>query len=98
MTMGQYRAILRKLPALYMPHSTSITDTERLARLHFHVKTGDYFPMLATILGFIEETLDTYPGLSDSLPILEKDLIQGVRKDLMYLHEYYQIEVKMQDA
>ncbi|MDB5245590.1 MAG: hypothetical protein JWN90_695 [Parcubacteria group bacterium] len=81
-----------------MVHSLPINDTERLARLHFHVKTGDYFPMLATILGFVEETLDTYPEISDSMPLLEKDLIQSVRKDLMYLHEYYQIEVKMQEA
>ncbi|CAN5730875.1 hypothetical protein BH11PAT2_BH11PAT2_07000 [soil metagenome] len=81
-----------------MTQPIAITDTERLARLHFHVKTGDYFPTLATILGFVQETLNSYPMVADSLPLLEKDLIQSVRKDLMYLHEYYQIEVKMQDA
>ncbi len=81
-----------------MTHPIPVNDTERLARLHFHVKTGDYFPTLATILGFVEETLSSYPQDEDSMPLLEKDLIQSVRKDLMYLHEYYQIEVKMQEA
>lgn len=73
---------------------TSAThDTERLARLHFHLKSGDYFPTLATILGFVEETLSTYPA-KDAMPCLESELLQGVRKDLMYLHEYYQIDIK----
>lgn len=73
--------------------AASVTDTERLARLHFHLKTGDYFPTLATILGFIEETVSAYPQ-KDALPCLERELIQSVRKDLMYLHEYYQIDIK----
>ncbi|MDB5190343.1 MAG: hypothetical protein JWN49_669 [Parcubacteria group bacterium] len=81
-----------------MVHYLPVNDTERLARLHFHVKTGDYFPTLATILGFVEETLSNYTQATDSMPLLEKDLIQSVRKDLMYLHEYYQIDVKMRDA
>jgi hypothetical protein len=74
-------------------HIQAAPDTDRLARLHFHLKTGDYFPILATILGFIEETVSTYPA-KDAMPCLERQLIQGVRKDLMYLHEYYQIDIK----
>lgn len=74
------------------------TDTERLARLHFHLKTGDYFPTLATILGFVEETISGYPASPDTLPSLERELIHSVRKDLMYLHEYYRIEMKQQAA
>jgi formate dehydrogenase maturation protein FdhE len=70
------------------------TDTERLARLHFHLKSGDYFPTLATILGFVEETISSMDAQADSLPALERELIQGVRKDLMYLHTYYRIELK----
>ncbi|MEO6536360.1 MAG: hypothetical protein ABIT47_01595 [Candidatus Paceibacterota bacterium] len=78
--------------------SYAMTDSERLARLHFHLKTGDYFPMLATILGFVEETIASYSTAPDTLPTLEKELISSVRKDLMYLHEYYQIEMKLQPA
>lgn len=72
----------------------SKTDTERLARLHFHLKSGDYFPTLATILGFIEETISSYDAAPGSMPVLERELIQGVRKDLMYLHKYYEIDLK----
>ena len=72
----------------------SSTDTERLARLHFHLKSGDFFPTLATILGFVEETVGSLDAKEDSLPVLERELIQGVRKDLMYLHKYYRIELK----
>ena len=70
------------------------TDTERLARLHYHLKSGDYFPTLATILGFVEETISGYQDGPDSMPRLECELIQSVRKDLMYLHEYYSIDLK----
>jgi hypothetical protein len=86
------------VPISYEEDPPAMTDVERLARLHFHIKTGDYFPMLATILGFIEDTLDTYPASPDTMQTLEKELINSVRKDLMYLHEYYQIELKMQVA
>jgi hypothetical protein len=73
------------------------TDTERLARLHFHLKSGDYFPTLATILGFVEETISSYELKPGSMPALERELIQSVRKDLMYLHKYYSIELKGKD-
>ncbi len=74
--------------------ASSESDNERLARLHFHLKTGDYFPTLATILGFVEETLGNYTASTDALPPLEQELIRSVRKDLLHLHEYYHIEPK----
>jgi formate dehydrogenase maturation protein FdhE len=73
------------------------TDQERLARLHFHLKSGDYFPTLATILGFVEETISSLELPQDAMPALERELIHGVRKDLMYLHKYYQIELKVNE-
>lgn len=64
-------------------------DAERIARLHFHIQSDDYFATLATILGFLEETLgDPHPNTSP-LPRMEKDLLRSVRKDLTYLSEYY---------
>ena len=63
-------------------------DAERIARLHFHIKSGDYFATLATILGFLEETLGD-PQAAGPLPAMEKDLLRSVRKDLMHLDEYY---------
>lgn len=65
-------------------------DAERIARLHFHIKSGDYFATLATILGFLEETV-TEGHYAGPLPAMEKDLLRSVRKDLMHLNEYYML-------
>lgn len=72
--------------------AVATTDAERLARLHFHIKSGDYFPTLATFLGFVEETLAEPTTARTPLNCMEKELVKSLRKDLMHLHEYYQIE------
>ncbi len=90
--------MLRRIPVsvITAKHSLETVDAERLARLHFHLRTGDYFPTLVTVLGFIEETLETYlPSDSTGMPKLECELIKGLRQDLLYLHEHYQIEPKL---
>ena len=63
-----------------------------IERLDFHLKTGDYFPMLATILGFIQESVGecACTTVTEMVPI-ETKLIQNVRKDLAYLHKNYRI-------
>jgi hypothetical protein len=79
--------------------SLDTVDAERLARLHFHIRTGDYFPTLVTILGFIEETLSTYlPSSPPDMPQLERELIKSLRKDLMYLYDHYQLQPKYESA
>jgi hypothetical protein len=67
-------------------------DDYRLSRLEFHIKNGDYFPMLATILGFIEETIKQ----CDKSELAERQyaLLKDVKKDLMHLHQKYRIEKK----
>jgi hypothetical protein len=67
-------------------------NNRRLERLYFHLETGDYFPMLATIFGFLEETV-TECGCASKLAIapIETDVIKNVRKDLEYLHKNYKI-------
>ena len=90
--------MLQRIPVSVITAKQSLEalDAERLARLHFHLRTGDYFPTLVTILGFIEETLAAYEqGSADQMPHLECDLIRGLRKDLMYLNEHYQIQPKL---
>lgn len=64
-------------------------DDRRIERLEFHLKSGDYFPMLATILGFVEETVKDC-----AKDDVQYGLIQKVRKDLMHLHKNYRIEKK----
>lgn len=73
-------------------HSCTTADKERLARLHFHIQTGDYFSMLSTMLGFVEETLTEFHPAEGTLPGIEKSLLQSVRKDLLDLQENYRIE------
>jgi len=69
-------------------------DDERIERLHFHLKTGDYFALLATIMGFIEDTLQTAHAMNEPLKERELGLIRELKKDLMYLHENCVIESK----
>ncbi len=89
--------MLQRIPVSVITAKQSLeaVDAERLARLHLHLRTGDYFPTLVTILGFVEETLAACSTTKDELPHLECDLIRGLRKDLMYLNEHYQIQPKL---
>ncbi|MEK9160679.1 MAG: hypothetical protein AAB440_01405 [Patescibacteria group bacterium] len=67
-------------------------DDHRIERLEFHVKSGDYFPMLATILGFVEETI-AQCGKSE-LAERQYTLLKDVKKDLTHLHQKYEIKKK----
>jgi hypothetical protein len=71
------------------------SDDERLEKLKFHLDTGDYFPMLATILGFVQETVTECEcaDVADILP-METRIVRDTRKDLMYLHSNYHIVPK----
>ena len=68
-------------------------DDERKERLDFHLNTGDYFPMLATILGFAQENVQDCACSAEDGEIasIEKDVLEKTRKDLMYLHQNYRI-------
>jgi hypothetical protein len=69
----------------------SISDDAH-SRLLFHVKTGDYFAVLATVLGFVEESLSE--KAPDALEEKELALVQKLRENLIYLHQNYRIEPK----
>jgi hypothetical protein len=62
--------------------------------LDFHVKTGDYFAYLATMLGFIEESLK-HSDKPESEE--ERALIQDLRKDLCFMNSRYCIAAKPED-
>jgi hypothetical protein len=67
-------------------------EEERLERLTFHLNTGDYFPMLATVLGFVQESVsDCTCSATDELLPIEKDVLENARFDLLYLHKNYRI-------
>ncbi|MDR3548486.1 MAG: hypothetical protein P4M11_09525 [Candidatus Pacebacteria bacterium] len=71
------------------------SDEARIEQLDFHLKTGDYFRVLGTILGFLEETLEgcSNQGAPELIP-LELDVIRDTKKNLDYLHENYRITPK----
>ena len=68
-----------------------LSDYERLNALTFHVETGDYFPSLATLLGFVEETLAGADSAQESISI-QLEAVRAARKDLHYLHDHCRIE------
>ena len=69
-------------------------DDERLAQLDFHLKTGDYFAVIATIMGFVEDTLAGADAVNPALKERELALLMDLKKDLIYLQEHYRIEPK----
>lgn len=69
-------------------------STDRKKRIAFHVNSNDYFATLASVLSFIEESLDRE---ADALGKSIKDLrhfnlaIKRINKDLLHLQEAYLI-------
>lgn len=62
-------------------------------KLLFHIETGDYFSMTATVLGFVEEKL---MQLERANPLQESDspelqLLRSTRDDLRYLNTHYTV-------
>lgn len=66
-------------------------EDERIKKLDIHLKTGDYFAMLVHIMSFIEDTLASAPATNAALKERELKLLADIKKDLLYLHEHYQI-------
>ena len=63
----------------------------RLKELEFHLESGDYFPLLATVLGFLEEGMrQCETGPLETAPV-EATVIEDFRRDLIHLHKNYQI-------
>lgn len=56
-------------------------------RIDYHIRTGDYFSVLATLVGFLEEAL----GPNSSASEREKALARELRTDLRYVQANYKI-------
>lgn len=79
-------------PIVWVIRDAPVDDGLRLA---FHIKSEDYFAVLTTALGFIEEKLVACVGTgeqSDHVP--EIALIRRMRHDLVLLHKEYRIAQK----
>ncbi|MES2135330.1 MAG: hypothetical protein V4449_03765 [Patescibacteria group bacterium] len=59
----------------------------------FHVDNGDYFAMLSTLLGFVEETASKLEEKDETMRIAQQQIAR-LRHNLQYLHENYTITPK----
>lgn len=58
-------------------------------QIDFHIRTGDYFSFLATLMGFMEETVATCGD--NELIEKHKKLARELRHDLRYVQANYSI-------
>lgn len=63
-------------------------------RVRFHIETGDYFAMLATALGFVEEALQNTETTAESA---ELALLRNLKKGLIFLDHRYEIREKTEE-
>lgn len=63
------------------------------SQLIFHVENGDYFAMIATLLGFVEESAQKLQEKDEAMKVAQEQ-IALLRANLMYLQENYTIEPK----
>lgn len=63
------------------------------SQLIFHVENGDYFAMIATLLGFVEESAQRLQEKDEAMKVAQEQ-IALLRANLMYLQENYTIEPK----
>lgn len=70
---------------------------DRKRRIHFHVESHDYFSTLASIIVFIEESLQAEAeAMGKSLKEMTHTVsaLKRINKDLLYLQESFVIERK----
>lgn len=74
-----------------MYHSTSqpLVLRDSPEHIDFHIKTGDYFSFLATMMGFMEEALSRCE--SELVSEQERSLARELRHDLRYIQANYEI-------
>ena len=80
------------LTSTFINVSSMDTDHERLKQLGIHLKAKDYFATLATVMGFVEETIASADASNKELREREVTFIQDLKKDLLVLHKHYRIE------
>jgi hypothetical protein len=74
------------MSSTYAISSRTLTVRDTPEHIDLHIETGDYFAMLATVMGFMQEGLEECKGRSR-----EHELAQELRQDLRYLQQHYRI-------
>lgn len=62
-------------------------------RIDYHIKSGDYLPLVATIMSFMEEALlrTDSPAANDRKIEIALKLARDLRKDLRYVDAHYEL-------
>ncbi len=81
------------LPMTEFNTATLQDEGEQPHEFIFHVEHGDYFAMIATILGFVEDAAQKLEEKDEAVKIAQEQITR-LRKDLIYLQEHYCIEPK----
>lgn len=80
--------------SMFLSSDAVESEDAQHARLTYHLKSGDFFNTVATIVGFLEGSLIEHSTENPELAAQEVRLAQSLRRDLMYLNERYRIEPK----
>mgnify|MGYP001565162621 CR=1 FL=1 len=75
----------------------SQNESGQFKQFIFHVEHGDYFAMLSTLLGFVEETANKLQEKDEAMKIAEIQIAR-LRENLQYLHENYTITPKKKQS
>ncbi|KND50816.1 MAG: hypothetical protein AB202_00215 [Parcubacteria bacterium C7867-007] len=74
---------------MYSTPTTTLILNDSPQHIDFHIKTGDYFAFLATMMGFLEEALNNCE--SELVSERERAMARELRHDLRYVQANYQI-------
>lgn len=74
---------------MYIRTDDTLVLRDSPEHIDFHIKTGDYFSFLATMMGFMEEALGKCE--SELVSEQERSLARELRHDLRYIQANYQI-------
>lgn len=80
----------------YLIRSNPWAFRETPERIDYHIEKGDYLPLLATVMGFMEEALrnnDSHEANASKTEIALK-LACELRADLRYVSAHYKLESK----
>ena len=69
-------------------------------RIDYHIRNGDYLPLVATVMGFMEEALmrnENGPADERKVEIALK-LARELRQDLRYVGAHYRLEPRGADS
>jgi hypothetical protein len=80
----------------YFIRSNPWSFRESPERIDYHIKHGDYLPLLATMMGFMEEALrnnDSHAANQQKTEIALK-LARDLRADLRYVSAHYSLTTR----